>query len=284
MQARQDELEAAEARRRKDEAEEKAEEDNINERMALCDEKSACPSSPSSPASPTEQPASPALAADELHPEPSMPAFPTEQPASPTLAANEFQSGPAPSMPASPTEQPAPPVQSQDARGASPESRARRPPSLYPGTPPVGSKPKGVASPNVSPPPKRKARTMSPLLDCVNRPVTSQMADFTLRPIASPARRPEGSQPQRGLAVPRCETEVQDQIVSNSLSVPMAETSAGQGQDQIVANPPAVPMAASQSALVAFQPEAAGSSGAGQLLAEYYSMLVSCTTQVACAY
>jgi hypothetical protein len=268
VQARQDELEAAEARRRKDEAEEKAEEDNINERMALCDEKSACPSSPSSPASPTEQPASPALAADELHPEPSMPAFPTEQPASPTLAANEFQSGPAPSMPASPTEQPAPPVQSQDARGASPESRARRPPSMYPGTPPVGS----------------KARTMSPLLDCVNRPVTSQMADFTLRPIASPARRPEGSQPQRGLAVPRCETEVQDQIVSNSLSVPMAETSAGQGQDQIVANPPAVPMAASQSALVAFEPEAAGNSGAGQLLAEYYSMLASCTTQVACAY
>ena len=268
VQARQDELEAAEARRRKDEAEEDNLSKTINERMALCDEKSACPSSPSSPASPTEQPASPALAADELHPEPSMPAFPTEQPASPTLAANEFQSGPAPSMPASPTEQPAPPVQSQDARGASPESRARRPPSLYPGTPPVGS----------------KARTMSPLLDCVNRPVTSQMADFTLRPIASPARRPEGSQPQRGLAVPRCETEVQDQIVSNSLSVPMAETSAGQGQDQIVANPPAVPMAASQSALVAFQPEAAGSSGAGQLLAEYYSMLVSCTTQVACAY
>ena len=268
VQARQDELEAAEARRRKDEAEEDNLSKTINERMALCDEKSACPSSPSSPASPTEQPASPALAADELHPEPSMPAFPTEQPASPTLAANEFQSGPAPSMPASPTEQPAPPVQSQDARGASPESRARRPPSMYPGTPPVGS----------------KARTMSPLLDCVNRPVTSQMADFTLRPIASPARRPEGSQPQRGLAVPRCETEVQDQIVSNSLSVPMAETSAGQGQDQIVANPPAVPMAASQSALVAFEPEAAGNSGAGQLLAEYYSMLASCTTQVACAY
>ena len=179
-------------------------------------------------------------------------AFPTEQPASPTLAADELQSSAVPSMPAPPTEQPA-----------------------------------GYVSPDLAPPPpagtKRKV-LFSPVVECVTRLVNWQPADSTTRPIATPARRPEGSPLQCGLAVPRCETEVQDQIVSNSLSVPMAETSAGQGQDQIVANPPAVPMAASQSALVAFQPEAAGSSGAGQLLAEYYSMLVSCTTQVACAY
>jgi hypothetical protein len=192
----------------------------------------------SSSAFPTEQPASPTLAADELQSSaaPPMPASPTEQLASPTLAADELQSSAVPSMPAPPTEQPA-----------------------------------GYVSPDLAPPPpagtKRKV-LFSPVVECVNRLVNLQPADSTTRPIATPARRPEGSPLQCGLAVPRCETEVQDQIVAN----------------QSVANPPAVPIAASQTALVAFEPEAAGNSGAGQLLAEYYSMLASCTTQVACAY
>jgi hypothetical protein len=254
VQARQDELETAEARRRKDEAEEKAEEDNINERMALCDEKSACPSSP---ASPTEQPASPALAADELHPEPSMPAFPTEQPASPTLAADELQSSAAPPMPASPTEQLASPTLAAD------ELQSSAVPSMP--APPT-EQPAGYVSPDLAPPPpagtKRKV-LFSPVVECVNRLVNLQPADSTTRPIATPARRPEGSPLQSARALPRCETEV---------------------QDQIVANPPVVPMAASQTALVVVDDEPAGNSGAGQLLAEYYSMLVSCTTQVACAY
>ena len=105
-------------------------------------------------------------------------------------------------------------------------------------------------------------------MEHVNQLVDSQPADSTTRPIATPARRREGSPLQRGLAAPSCETEVQDQIVAN----------------QNVADPPAVPIAASQAAVVAFEPEAAGNPGAGQLLATYYSMLASCTTQVACAY
>ena len=230
----------------------------------------------SSSAFPTEQPASPTLAADELQSSaaPPMPASPTEQFASPTLAADELQSSAVPSMPAPPTEQPAPPVRSQDAqsaKGCDSASRVRRPSSQHPGTPLTGTKHKGYVSPDLAPPPpagtKRKV-TLSPVVECVNRLVNLQPADSTTRPIATPARRPEGSPLQCGLAVPRCETEVQDQIVAN----------------QSVANPPAVPIAASQTALVAFEPEAAGNSGAGQLLAEYYSMLASCTTQVACAY
>ena len=200
-----------------------------------------------------------------------MPASPTEQIASPTLVADELQSSAAPSMPAPPTEQPAPPVRSQDAQGAKgcdSASRTRRASSQHPGTPPSGTKHKVYESPDVKPPPKSKARALSPVRECVNRLVHSQPAGSTTRPIATPARRPEGSPLQRGLAVPRCETEVQVQLVAN----------------QSVADPPAVPTAASQTALVAFGPEAAGNSGAGQLLAEYCSMLASCTTQVACAY
>ena len=198
-------------------------------------------------------------------------ALPSPTPASPTLAADEFQSSAVPSMPAPPTEEPASPVRSQDAqstKGCDSACRVRRASSQHPCTPPTGTKRKGYKSPDLGPPPRSKARTLSPAADCVSRLVYSQPADSTTRPIATPARRPEGSPLQCARALPRCETEVQDQIVAN----------------QRVANPPAVPIAASQTALVACEPEAAGNSGAGQLLAEYYSMLASCTTQVACAY
>jgi hypothetical protein len=207
-------------------------------------------------------------------PAPSEPASPTARSASP-LAADELQSSPAPAMPASPTEQSASQLQSEAAEGElqpnpspyepeSPsESGVRIASSQYPGTLPTGSKNKASEWPVLGSPPLCKARIMSTPLECEDRRGKSQLADFTTRPIASPARRLEGSPLQRGLAVPRCKTEV---------------------QDQIVANPPVVPMAASQTALVVVDDEPAGNSGAGQLLAEYYSMLASCTTQVACAY
>ena len=207
---------------------------------------------------PTEEPPSPMSATDEFQ-------------SSPTLAADKLQSGAALSMPAPATEQLSPPVRSQDAqsaKGCDSVSRVRRQASQHPATPPGHSKHKCSASPDAVPPPTSKARILSPVVECENRLVGLQPADSTPRPIATPARRPDRSLLQCGLAVPRCETEVQDQLVAN----------------ESVANPPAVPIAASQAALVAFEPEAAGNSGAGQLLAKYYSMLASCTTQVACAY